>query len=167
VNFDKIIFLDIDGVLNTDTFLESKVVTTGWGGRVIPKPIDMIDPEKVEILNRIVAETGAVIVLSSSWRINPGAAETVDCLLANGLEARVVGATPDRVQVTGRFSGYCQRWEEIAKWIDDNKFKGNFVIFDDYEDASCPEFESNFFLTDEQVGLTDKIADAAIKVLLA
>ena len=53
----KIIFCDVDGVLNEDT------TPTRTKSRVI-----FIDQEKLDRLKRIVDATGARIVLSSTWR---------------------------------------------------------------------------------------------------
>lgn len=53
----KVIFLDVDGVLNEDT------TPARTKSRVI-----FIDPEKLLRLKRIVEVTGAKIVLSSTWR---------------------------------------------------------------------------------------------------
>lgn len=60
----KVIFLDIDGVLNTSLTIEQ--IHHEWketGVRRIE-----IDLERVEYLKRIVEKTDAKIVLSSSWR---------------------------------------------------------------------------------------------------
>ena len=53
--FEKIVFLDIEGVLNC----EETTYETGV----------KIDKDKVFLLKHIVEETGADIVLSSSWKI--------------------------------------------------------------------------------------------------
>lgn len=53
----KVLFLDVDGVLNEDT------TPTRTKSRVI-----FIDEEKLMRLKRIVDATGAKIVLSSTWR---------------------------------------------------------------------------------------------------
>ena len=56
---NKYIFLDIDGVLNSvDWFKQNKNVS----GYI------EINPDKVRLLKEIVDETGASIILSSSWR---------------------------------------------------------------------------------------------------
>ena len=52
----KVIFLDVDGVLNCQT---TKASVGPWIG---------IDSKKVKLLKQIVDETGARIVLSSSWK---------------------------------------------------------------------------------------------------
>lgn len=57
----KIIFLDVDGVLNSNDYYKSLEDTHGYD-----KDIDL---EKVKLLKEIVDATGAEIVLSSTWRI--------------------------------------------------------------------------------------------------
>ena len=54
----KAIFLDVDGVLNCRTTKDKCEVYTG------------IEDEKVKLLKKIVDETGAMIVLTSSWKEN-------------------------------------------------------------------------------------------------
>lgn len=56
----KIIFLDIDGVLNSDEYIEDLPP--------VSTELDDIDESKVQLLKEIVDRTGAQIVLSSSWR---------------------------------------------------------------------------------------------------
>lgn len=53
MNFDKIVFLDIDGVLNHD----------GYFAHVKPEAVewDNIDEEKVKLLKEIQSATGGVI----------------------------------------------------------------------------------------------------------
>lgn len=58
----KAIFLDIDGVLNSDEYFD-KISNLDIQG--IEKEIDI---EKVKLLKEAINETGAKIVLSSSWR---------------------------------------------------------------------------------------------------
>lgn len=62
----KIIFLDIDGVLNTER-QHDRCVNEGI------TPVDgfgyAFDPIAVANLKRIVEETGADIVISSSWKL--------------------------------------------------------------------------------------------------
>ncbi len=51
----RVIFLDIDGCLNDHKFNKAAQSST-------------LDKDKVEVLNKILRATGAVIVLSSAWR---------------------------------------------------------------------------------------------------
>lgn len=87
----RVIFLDIDGVLNHCGTRSTVLVTEA---EPLPLPIA---PECLTRLNKLVAETGAKIVISSSWRLyarwqNLGAA-----LVRQGLIADVIGGTPDLV----------------------------------------------------------------------
>lgn len=54
----KVIFLDIDGVLNSRRYDRERDPATQGN----------IDVTRLPLLKRLVEETGAVIVLSSSWR---------------------------------------------------------------------------------------------------
>ena len=60
----KVIFLDIDGVLNTsETFIERKKNWEKTGIWTLE-----IDEFRVEYLKQIIDETGAKVVLSSTWK---------------------------------------------------------------------------------------------------
>lgn len=56
----RVIFLDIDGVLNSQEFFQNRQPTQG---------LNEIDEEKVKLLQQIVQATNAKIVLTSTWRI--------------------------------------------------------------------------------------------------
>lgn len=56
----RVIFLDIDGVLNSKEFFKNRQPTQG---------LNEIDEEKVKLLQQIVQATNAKIVLTSTWRI--------------------------------------------------------------------------------------------------
>lgn len=61
----KIIFLDFDGVLNTEQYqarlaVDGKPNKDAWG--------PLFDPHAVENLRKIIEATGAAIVISSTWR---------------------------------------------------------------------------------------------------
>lgn len=56
----RVIFLDIDGVLNSKEFFKNRQPTQG---------LNEIDEENVKLLQQIVQATNAKIVLTSTWRI--------------------------------------------------------------------------------------------------
>ena len=56
----KVIFLDIDGVLNSDEYIDRAKNSQG-----IERHIDI---DKVKLLKKAIDETGAKTVLTSSWR---------------------------------------------------------------------------------------------------
>jgi RNase P/RNase MRP subunit p29 len=182
---NKVLFLDFDGVLNTNGFLKAVHAKAKEQGRKL-LPIDDIDPSKVIILNRIVKETSACIVLSTSWRELFGAADTADFLFNSGFEGRVIGSTPNHIDITRKMSMVTPRWLEIHHWILANKDKvSKFAIIDDLSSAGgidanlnfgrgldividkqiVSQIQSSFFQTDEEIGLTDELADKIIQIL--
>jgi len=60
----KLIFLDFDGVLNSNKYFKS------LKRKKIPheKILNSLSPEMVERLNKIIEATNAKIVISSTWR---------------------------------------------------------------------------------------------------
>ena len=74
---DRVIFLDIDGVLNSES----------WYARCLREyntdtSIGILEQRAIFLLNELVARTHAKIVLSSSWRISDYAREKVKQNLA-------------------------------------------------------------------------------------
>lgn len=86
-----VIFLDIDGVLNHGGTRPTTLATEGE-----PPPLP-IAPECMARLNRLVAETGAKIVISASWRLRASWQDLGQVLVRQGLVADVIGGTPDLV----------------------------------------------------------------------
>ena len=109
----KVIFLDIDGVLNSDEYLD-KVKNSDIQG--IERDIDV---GKVKLLKRAIDETGSRVVLSSSWRYTRNARYLKE-LLAN-YEIRV-DSTPYIQDIRGL---------EIKKWLSENQGVEDFIILDD------------------------------------
>lgn len=169
----KLIFLDIDGVLN------------GHDKHRHPNGYCGIDPACVYRLNRIVAETGAYLVISSAWRylLGPkGGMSPVgfkSMLMTYGLDrsVEVVGRTPldERISDRGPQVGHYLAGPAVNGRLD------SYVILDDGSDdpphppATKPLTESLIehhergviVFTDGTVGLTDADADRAIRVLNA
>lgn len=99
----KVIFLDIDGVLNSDNFYEeifrnkpeNQLVTTNGVWRY-SYDAGGIDSRCVKWLNKVTNDTGAVIVVTSSWRKE--GLEGISSILAKaGVKGQVVGITKFRV----------------------------------------------------------------------
>lgn len=140
----KIIFLDIDGVMN--------LPTTKHIGK-----LGALEPSLVRRFNLVVAETGAKVVLSSVWRGHPN---WWSVLLAGGFEMDpFLGNTPG---LPGRTRG-----EEIDAWIrmwdEGNEVKvGRFCVVDDDHDFLPGQ---KLFRTDPATGLTDSIAHEMVKYL--
>lgn len=121
IDLRKIIFLDIDGVLNSIDYFEQTKDCKGY---------TEINPEKVKLLKEIVERTGAEIVLSSTWRCltennsepeHPMYTYLTNTLKEYGME--IVDHTPYIGQ---------DRPKEIKAWMDNNQDKDvRFAILDD------------------------------------
>jgi hypothetical protein len=160
---DKIIFLDIDGVLN--------VIGQGYDefGQIFHKHFE-------DNLKFIVEKTGAKIVISSSWR-SDGLELMREMWQKRQLPGELIGITPNLEEVFGRgnFKFYDQvsRGHEIQQWIDDNNIKF-YCIIDDDSDMLTSQM-NNFVRTSGNIdhsdcvdigyGLTKKCAEAVVVIL--
>ena len=109
----KVIFLDVDGVLNSDEYFEK---TKGLNLQEIYQDIDV---EKIKLLKKAVDETGAKVVLTSSWRYTKNAIKLKELLKEYEI---FVDTTPFIENKRGL---------EIKKWLLDNQNVDDFVILDD------------------------------------
>jgi hypothetical protein len=140
-----VLFLDIDGVLNS----------VQWARRVQRPGILGIDPDTIPHLQRIVDETDCDIVVSSTWRIGRQAVELREILLNAGMRSPC--PVIDRTPGGGGFRG-----NQIAEWLENAGFDGRFACLDDDSDflPSQPLVQ-----TDNQIGLTSAHADRCIAIL--
>jgi len=83
----RVIFLDIDGVLN---HCDTRSAISPTAAEPLPIPIA---PECVVRLNRLIAETGAKIVISSSWRTFARWQDLGPALVRHGLVGDVIYKT--------------------------------------------------------------------------
>lgn len=134
---DKIVFLDIHGVL-------------------VPMTNDSAgySPQCIAAFNRIVEVTGAEIVLSCSWRT-----AMAGHLVVEGIAGNVIGRTRDEL------SDDEPRWRQIADWLKENRApsgRRRYCILDDDPDAFG---KRPGVLVNGGVGLTESDADLAIEIL--
>lgn len=151
----KIVFLDIDGVLNGPV--------SSWEGF----PHSHIDPVMVARLNVIVSATDAKVVISSSWRFKYEYDELARILKDQGFEGEVIGQTPKFNKRARGMSDYVnmQRGHDIQEWLDDCGMDiESFVILDDVPDMV--HLKKHLVLTQSNVGLTDKHVEKALKLLM-
>ena len=160
----KIIFLDIDGVLNVYCEGRDQFGCT-------------FHTNFVENLRNIVDKTGAKIVISSSWRTD-GLDVMKELWKYRDLPGEVIDVTPDSYDLIneGKFEFYDQveRGHEIQDWLDNHKEVTNYVIIDDDNDMLDNQRE-NFVRTannmhhDDKVdigyGLTKICSEKAIQIL--
>lgn len=152
----KIIFLDFDGVM---------VNHKSWYVR--HEGHATADPPCVEALNRIISETGAAIVVSSTWRIGARVTEMRKILSQWGVVGTVIGYTPRLQKHVGLITVSQPRGSEIHAWLDEQKhYQGiieSFVILDD--DGDMEPLKDRLVQTKFEVGLTMADAEKAISIL--
>lgn len=143
----KIIFLDIDGVLNSGEYVRKNNIRGLMG-------TEGIDPEAVTRLNQIVEATGAVVVVSSSWRFGTPLPTLDHYLTKRGFLGYIIGATPVLPS---------ERGDEIGLWLRAVPVVDKFVIIDD--DADMGNLMDHLIKTSWETGLQDEHVDMAIKIL--
>ena len=160
----KVIFLDIDGVLNCATS-KSRCIDDVCG------VIHGIDSDKVKRLAKIVEATGAQIVLSSDWKDGWGKYYTSQKpshakYLDNHLYKKGKLTIKDKTPNTHKGSWF--RGSEIFAYLRTHQDIENYVILDDtfFDDFANKEIEEHLVLTNREVGLTDGDVKNAIKILL-
>lgn len=151
--YQKYIFLDFDGPLNT-----------GRGEYQDPDRYGHhFDDMAVRNLRRIVRETGAQIVVSSSWR-HLGLQKIREIWANWGMPGEIVGSTPG---LWGDDRLFETRGEEIQQWLEENAGEDYaFVIIDDMDNSEATEDqEDKWIQVDPHCGISYDDADYAIKIL--
>lgn len=156
----KVIFLDIDGVLNSEKFFDIESQPFRYQKALKEKKtndeisvIINIDPNSVALLNQLVKHTDSEIVISSSWRSDYNIQFK---LRYAGVEKPIYGITP--------FSKERHRGSEIQKWLDDHPEVTSYVILDDDNDMLENQL-NNFVQTNWLTGLTIDDVKQAINIL--
>jgi hypothetical protein len=138
----KVVFLDIDGVLNHCDTRNAPPTDAE------PLPIP-IAPECMARFNRLIAETDAKVVISSSWRKAVRWQDLGPALVRHGLVADVIGETPDLVNDAVWLANWqaregapftykrLERGWEIGEWLAAHPEVTAFVILDDCSDMDA------------------------------
>jgi hypothetical protein len=168
----KIIFLDIDGVLNPVIYMNALHKMWLQSNRQIKSHDNfgqLFFDYNCKSLKTIIDETNAQIVISSSWRLN-GEESMKSMWKHRGLAGEIIGITPTETEVVqsgqAEFYDMVCRGMEIDCWIKKNEFVGNYVIIDDTDDML--DSQRKFFVeTEPNIGLTMQDAQRAISILNA
>jgi hypothetical protein len=171
----KVLFLDVDGVLNQHDFCQKAMCGP-------------IHRDKVERLNRVLDATGAKVVLSSAWRYilfrKEATLRGLDWLLRSHgmLSDRLIGVTREDTMIAKETAG----WDGKTKWPQENE-RGSqiigwlnqtggwneryldmppsrYAVVDDL-DIGISAAGHPFVQTDGKVGLTEADADRLIELL--
>lgn len=135
----KVIFLDIDGVLNSH---RSCMAYNGFphaGESEVDGKWHKLDQVAVHLLRSIVEKSGAKVVLSSTWRIG------ADREWLNRFGAFIGVDIIDVTRPTGSLDGETEpRGYQIQDWIDDNPSVTHYAIIDD--DSDMLESQKDHFI---------------------
>lgn len=110
----KVIFCDVDGVLNSDDFIDSV------------KGKQDIDIKTVLLLKRAIEETGAKIVMDTSFRYTQSFLKVQEMLLQNGI---MFDKTPFIDN---------ERGKEIKQYLSKHKDIEDYILLDD---VVFPDFD--------------------------
>jgi hypothetical protein len=134
----RIIFLDIDGVLNC---------------KRTPNPRKfpyVVDPPLLKRFKRVVEQTGAEVVLTSTWRYDPAG-----LFSARHWGIPFSGAVPDMPDKPRR--------DEILAWLKTREDVRRFAVLDDEDDELD---ELPLFQPSRSNGISEKIAEGLAAYLL-
>ena len=148
----KVIFLDNDGVI---------CLSNNWGGRTkkwakyrsenpnsgkekkdapVQYRFDDFDTKAIKVLNEILKETGAEIVVSSDWKLHATLEELGNYYESQGIIKRPIALTPNLKDCTvhGNNFIWSTRWEseqlrtiEIKQYLHDHPEITHWVSIDD------------------------------------
>jgi hypothetical protein len=156
----KVIFLDIDGVLNSEEFLKRN-------------QNEMIDRKNVNILKNVIDKTGAVIVMSSGWRLwfddnmmpKDGYSQCLYDILCE-FNIKLFDKTPDfsteEIRTKKTFSHV--KSKEIIACLSEHENVDKYVVLDDL-DLKNEEINSHLVRTNAQVGITEDDAKSVLVMI--
>ena len=140
----KVIFLDFDGVITIPPKWELNI-------------------DKISLIKKIVDETDAKIVVSSSWRY--GLERNFTHILENDPTNETIIWLRDNIfDITPTVGLGEGRGGEIQLWLNDNREVDNYVILDDDSDMWDSQL-FHFVQTNYEFGITESEATYAIKIL--
>lgn len=161
----RVLFLDIDGVLNSENWVRSEY-TRRVKELGVRKPItDECDPAAVALLNTLIERSHAKIVLSSAWRITHGLKSTMDYLVRVGFKHKnaFIGKTPvDCPVIRNGVTRWPRRGQEIAEYLHMHPEITSYCILDDDSDM-LEEQQKHFVRTSFIRGLTEADVQKCLK----
>jgi hypothetical protein len=171
----KVIFLDNDGVICLSSNWGSRhKKQKEWGGRKLSMtswdmPVeyrfDNFDIKAIKILNEILEQTGAEIVVSSDWRLHANLEELGEYYTSKGIIKKPIAVTDifrdiypsEWAGLRFRADLELERSMEIQHWVDNHSEITHWVAVDDLN--MSVEFLSDSFAakdgSDSKPGLTN------------
>lgn len=143
-----ILFVDIDGVLNTRDYLRRQILMGNKASRFIWCPI------AVAYINLLTEKLDARIIVTSTWRYEFNSLDELKAIFKkNEINPKyVIGKTPSLIYNDGSFT----RGDEICAWIEENDAHEYLhIILDDKDNGISKRFE-HFIQTEESAGFANK-----------
>lgn len=147
-----LILLDIDGVMVPgNSWKRPEFLNDGFPA---------FSTIATQALQKIISETSADIVLTTSHKCNYTLEEWKTMFNARGFKLDKIDRLPEN-------TNYSSRKEEIINWFTSSKIDQEFIIIDDDKTLNVlPQIlKSKLVQTNASVGLTDGLADEAINIL--
>lgn len=151
----KVLFLDIDGVLNDPEFIDN--LDWDWHMSREERDLSMICEKRVTLLNQLIPHFDHM-VLSSDWRLTNGAEEVGEYLKEKGFAGTLHElATPDL------YHRDCAhyRGNEVDAWLKEHAPGADYLCLDD---SRLFREDQNVFYTDPNKGLTQEDVDAIVRI---
>jgi len=150
----RVIFVDIDGVLNCDTTTNQ---INGW---------DFIDDDKVALLADIIHKTNSEIVISSDWRFIPTSHYDENdpespVPMWSAFNAKLTEYNLRISDMTGPYNW--SRGHEILEYVSRHDDIERWIALDDIHNLGPAEPRHVF--VSGRYGLTREIADKAIEMM--
>ncbi len=149
-----IIFLDIDGVLCTQNIWKPEVMAEDGYSE--------FNQGCVENLNKLIKQTNAEVILTSTRRINKTVEEFQAIMQRRGFNGQVAGKINDNTDLSA-----VTRSDEIKEWLAKNGVPAKFVILDD--DARIAEIDSQYIQhwvrTTYHRGFDEEALERALRIL--
>lgn len=154
----KVIFLDFDGVLNSRAYDRVR----NWNDEKT-----FIDKTRLTLLKEIVDKTGAVIVLSTTWRNHWNKRYELRDITGKIIVDIFTEAGLEIYDKTPNLGINAERYDEVKAWLEDYQDEvESFVILDDYM-YGWKELSDNFIRTEPHrtLGLLEEHVQKAIEIL--
>lgn len=171
---NKLIFLDIDGVMNSEKSFRDidKVSKIPEVKKLFPHLrcfcSEIFGYDAIYYIDKLCKETGARIVISSTWRLGYTVKQLGRIFLYNGSSSDfIVGKTGRRHFIDGSVSF---RDEEILTYLEENYSKEEYsklkyVVIDD-DTYDLRRVENHLITVDNKIGFSKKDYDKAYKILM-
>lgn len=160
----KLIFLDIDGVLNCEAaYRAGECKYVEWVNDLGEKDHHQAFCSwSKKYLNKLIEETGAKIVISSTWR-HSGIDFMRKVWEMEGMSGEIIGLTPS---FRGEIDGYTiPRGCEIQKWLRDEGFYHINWDWTSQEEVIAKSGISNYIIIDDDSDMLYGHRDHFIHVL--